>query len=67
MNSQEIYVMRLWHEQSDDEAWRVTITDTKSQQKLHFANFETLLSFFREKLEQTGRVQSLSETQEDKG
>jgi hypothetical protein len=61
MNSQEVYVLRLWHEhssyelgsheQGNDEAWRVTITDTKSQEKLHFANLEALFGFFREKLE----------------
>jgi hypothetical protein len=60
LNQQDIYVMRLWHERSShkpehhepsSEAWRVTITDTKTQQKHHFANMETLLSFFKEKLE----------------
>lgn len=57
LNQQDIYVMRLWHERNSDnqngnEAWRVTITDTKSQQKYHFANMETLLAFFQDKLEE---------------
>jgi hypothetical protein len=55
---QEIYVMRLWHErshsQSGNDAWRVTITDTRSQEKYHFANLETLFRFFKEKLEDSG-------------
>jgi hypothetical protein len=55
LNQQDIYVMRLWHERIQHkprgEAWRITITDTKTQQKHHFANMETLLTFFKEKLE----------------
>jgi hypothetical protein len=60
--NQDVYVMRLWHEcssyeQGSDEkgshnqAWRVSITDTKSNQKVHFANLESLLKFFKEKLD----------------
>jgi hypothetical protein len=60
--NQDVYVMRLWHERSNDEqgsyeqgsnnqAWRVSITDTKSNQKVHFANLESLLRFFKEKLD----------------
>jgi hypothetical protein len=50
---QEIYVMRLWHESTNDHAWRVTITDTRNQEKFHFASLETLFRFFRERLEDT--------------
>lgn len=49
--SQEVYVMRLWHEHSSDDAWRVTITDTCNQEKFHFASLEALFGFFRERLE----------------
>lgn len=54
--SQEVYVMRLWHEHSyqdddRDDAWRVTITDTRNQEKFHFANLEALFGFFKERLE----------------
>jgi hypothetical protein len=49
--SQEIYVIRLWHESSNNDAWRVTITDTRNHQKFHFASLETLFRFFRERLE----------------
>ncbi len=60
LKQQDIYVMRLWHErssyqqdfgESNSEAWRMTITDTKSQQKHHFANLESLMAFFKERLE----------------
>ncbi len=66
LKQQDIYVMRLWHEpsshkqgsnkqgsnkQEHDDAWRVTITDTKNKQKHHFASFEALLAFFKERLE----------------
>jgi hypothetical protein len=50
MTSQDIYVMRVWHE-GEKEAWRVTITDTKNQEKKHFATLETLTKFLRERLE----------------
>jgi hypothetical protein len=53
MTSQEVYVMRVWHE-GEKEAWRVTITDTKNQEKKHFATLETLIKFFRERLEDDG-------------
>jgi hypothetical protein len=51
MASQDIYILRLWHEASEPEAWRVTLTDAKSQEKKYFASLETLIAFFREKLE----------------
>jgi hypothetical protein len=56
LNQQDIYVMRLWHERSSNQqdpnnAWRISISDTKSQQKHHFANLESLLAFFKERLE----------------
>jgi hypothetical protein len=50
MMSQEIYVMRVWHE-GEKEAWRVTITDTKNQEKKHFATLETLVQYLQERLE----------------
>jgi hypothetical protein len=60
---QEIYVMRFWHERGQHdrtEAWRVTITDTRSQEKFHFAGLETLFRFFRERLGDTGNSESES-------
>ena len=48
---QDIYVLRVWQENS--EAWRVTITDTRSQEKFHFANLDVLIMFFKERLEDT--------------
>jgi hypothetical protein len=51
MTSQTIYVMRMWHEQSDNDAWRVTITNTKTHEKLHFASLDKLVVFFKERLE----------------
>jgi hypothetical protein len=52
--NQDIYVMRLWHERGsyeNNQAWRVSITDTKTNQKVHFATLESLLNFFKEKLD----------------
>jgi hypothetical protein len=49
--NQEIYVMRLWHEKNHQQAWRVTITDTRSNEKKHFASLENLSAFFREKVQ----------------
>lgn len=51
--TQAIYVMRVWHETKDSEAWRVTITDTRSNQKYNFANLDKLVMFIKEKLENT--------------
>ncbi len=51
MTNQNIYVMRMWHEQSDHDAWRVTITNTKTHEKLHFASLDKLVAFFKEELE----------------
>jgi hypothetical protein len=48
---QDIYVLRVWHERGHSEVWRVTVTDTRSQEKFHFATQEALFRFFRERLE----------------
>jgi hypothetical protein len=50
MSSQDVYVMRVWHEASDASSWRVTITHTKSYEKIHFANLDKLVAFFKERL-----------------
>jgi GH15 family glucan-1,4-alpha-glucosidase len=51
LTASKVMLERSRYEQGSSEAWRVTITDTKSHQKHHFASFEALLAFFREKLE----------------
>jgi hypothetical protein len=51
---QDVYVLRVWFEQGHSETWRVTITDTRSQEKFHFASLQTLLEFFRERLGESG-------------
>jgi hypothetical protein len=48
--TQEVYVMRIWHNSGDSEHWRVTVTDTRSQEKFHFANLDKLVTFFKERL-----------------
>ena len=59
MTSQEIYVMRMWHE-GQKESWRITITDTKTQEKKHFATLETLMQFLKDKLEAITNTSALS-------
>jgi hypothetical protein len=49
--TQDVYVMRIWHNSGDSENWRVTVTDTRSQQKYNFANLDKLVDFLKERLE----------------
>jgi hypothetical protein len=49
---QEVYVMRLWYGSlQDSSSWRVTVTDTRNQEKFHFADLDKLVGFFKERLE----------------
>jgi hypothetical protein len=50
--SQEIYIMRIWQE-GTHAPWRISITDTRSQEKKHFASLEGLVSFLQERLKDT--------------
>jgi hypothetical protein len=51
--TQEVYVMRIWHNAGDSENWRVTVTDTRNQQKYNFANLDKLVDFLKERLGET--------------
>ena len=48
---QDVFIMRFWHEPSSEPVWRVTLTDTRTQEKFYFARMESLLRFFADKLE----------------
>jgi hypothetical protein len=50
--TQDIYVMRIWYGSNDSQSWRVTLTDTRNQQKYNFANLDKLVAFFKERLEE---------------
>jgi hypothetical protein len=54
--NQDIYVMRIWYASSDKQSWRITVTDTQSQQKYSFAHLEKMIDFFRERLEQDSKT-----------
>ncbi len=59
--TQDIYVLRIWFERGHSETWRVTITDTRRQEKFHFATQEALFRFFQERLEATNNLSHGSE------
>jgi hypothetical protein len=50
--TQEVYIMRVWHGSPQENArWRITMTDTRNQEKFHFADLEKLIGFLKERLE----------------
>jgi hypothetical protein len=48
--TREVYVMRIWQGSDNSETWHVTMTDTRKGENYTFANLDTFVAFFKEKL-----------------
>jgi hypothetical protein len=48
--TREVYVMRVWQDSEDSESWPVTMTTTCDGQSYTFANLDTFVAFFKERL-----------------
>jgi hypothetical protein len=62
------YIVRVWQEPSDTQkVWRASCTNTLTNEKKHFATFDTLTQFLGEELERVSGVERKSKTNLNNG